>query len=678
MGSSWEKGSWPPPFVLYGGDYNPEQWPPEVWREDVKLMSEAGVNLATVGVFSWAWLEPSPGEFEFSWLREVLDLLHSGGIAVALATPTAAPPPWLPARHPETLPVNASGVRYAPGSRQHFCVHSPAYRGHALRVTGELARELGGHPAVRLWHIHNEYACHVPQCYCDISAVAFREWLTERYRTPEALNDAWGTAFWSQRYREFGEVMPPRVTPTIPNPAHELDYLRFSSDSYLEEFTAERDLVRSVTPGLPVTTNFMGLFKPLDYFTWARAEDLCSTDNYPDPADPDSPVLTAMHYDLIRSLKKDRPWMLMEQTTARVNWRPVNSAKPPGAMRAWSYQALARGSVGVLFFQWRASRAGAEKFHSAMVGHAGTVTPAWREVTGLGAELASLAELNPAGVAADCAIAFSWPNWWALELSSKPSAEIRMLDQVRWMYRVLFGTQATADFVHPSEDLTGYPLVLVPSLYLLTEAEAVNIRGYVESGGTAFISFWTGIVDATEHVYPGPYGGPLRDLFGGRVVDVAPLQPGEAAEVAWHDGRRGTGTHWADIIEAGDGAVLASYASGPWAGRPAVLERRHGAGRVVYAGTRLDEGSMRGLLGGLLPSPRAGGGAAPVPGIERVIRETGQASYEFLINHGATTARVPTDPGGRDLLGGTVAGGTVAGSTVELPPQGVAIIRRDR
>lgn len=670
MNSPWQKGAWPPPRILYGGDYNPEQWPPEVWHEDAALMREAGVNLATVGVFSWARLEPAPGEFDFSWMRVVLDILHGAGVDVCLATPTAAPPPWLPTLYPESLPVDVNGMRYSPGSRQHFCVHSPAYRRHAAGIVRQLAAELGEHPAVRMWHVHNEYACHVPRCYCEQSAAAFRDWLRRRYGTAAALNEAWGTDFWSQRYRSFGEVLPPRATPTHGNPSQELDYRRFWSDSYLEEFTQERDLLRAATPDLPVTTNFMGFFKPLDYFTWAGAEDLCSTDNYPDPSEPDSPLLSAMHYDLIRSLRKETPWLLMEQTTFRVNWRPVNSAKAPGEMRCGSYQALARGAAGVMFFQWRASRAGAEKFHSAMLPHAGTASPVWRAVADLGRELPGLAELNGARVAADCAIVFSWPNWWALELPCRPSAQITMLDQVRWMYRAVFEAGATADFVLPDADLSGYPLVLVPSLYLLTEAEGRNLADFVERGGTAVISFWSGIADESDRVYLGPYGGPLRELFGGEVLDVVPLQPGEAAELTWKDGRTSAGTHWLDIIAEGAGDVLATCASAPWAGGPVVLETRRGAGSAVYLGTRLDDAALRDLL--TVRLSRRGDAPVPLPaGVERVIRRGAQASYEFLLNHGSGTAQIRLAAGGTELL----SGGAVA-QPLELPPRGVAIVRR--
>ena len=438
------------------------------------------------------------------------------------------------------------------------------------------------------------------------------------------------------------------------------------NDSYLEEFTEERDLVRAITPGLPVTTNFMGFFKPLDYFEWAAAEDVCSTDNYPDPADPDSPMLTAMHYDLIRSVKKDTPWMVMEQTTLRVNWRPVNAAKPPGEMRKGCYQALARDAAGLLFFQWRASRAGAEKFHSAMLPHAGTASPVWSEVTRLGAELQPLSELNASRVASAVAIAFSWPNWWALELGSKPSAEIQMLSQLRWMYRPVWEAAATADFVRPDADLSGYRLLLVPSLYLLTEAEASYIGSFVRSGGTAVISFWSGIVNESEQVYLGSYGGPLGELFGGAVLDVAPLQPAETVELAWADGRRGTATHWQDIIEPAGADVLARYASGPWAGRPAVLDHRYGQGRVIYLGTRLDHADMRELI-----SPLLGEQSAVPAGVERVVRTAGPVSYEFLLNHSGSPVSVPAASGGTDLLTGTSVD-----AQLDLPPAGVAIIRR--
>ncbi|HEY3904303.1 MAG TPA: beta-galactosidase [Streptosporangiaceae bacterium] len=674
--------------VYYGGDYNPEQWPAEVWAEDVRLMGEAGVNLVTVGIFSWAHLEPTEGNFEFGWLRQVLDLMGAAGIQVDLATPTAAPPPWLTTRYPDVLPVDARGARYSHGSRQHFCICNPTYQRLALRIVGQVADRLGGHEAVRMWHAHNEYACHVPYCYCEHHAAAFRTWLERRYGTVAALNDAWGAAFWSQRYSDFAEVTPPRMTPTFANPGQELDYKRFSSEAFLTELLEEKQVLKAARPDIPLTTNFMGFLKALDYFAWGKELDLISTDNYPDPADPNATVTSAMHYDLIRSLNKAAPWVVMEQTPYRVNWRERNVPKSPGQMRGLSYQALARGASGVLFFQWRASRSGAEKFHSAMLSHSGQASPVWADVTALGAELAAADGWPGAPVRTRAAVVFSWPNWWAVENPASPAHDFKMLDQVAWMYRPLYERSVTVEFAAPSEPLDRYEALVVPSLYLVTEDEARNLMSWVAGGGTAVLSFWTGIVDERDQVYLGPYGGPLRPLIGCDVVDVAPLPPGETVEVEWEDGSRTTGSFWVDIAlgdsagvaggrppagnaEHGDGArVLARVASGPWAGSPVVVQTSYGDGTAYYIGTRLDPDGLQRIYD-RVPALREGL-ADFSDGVERVVRATPETEYEFLINHTDGDRKVMLAGPGYDVLGRREADGTLA-----LGRRGVAIVRRD-
>ncbi len=382
--------------IRYGGDYNPEQWPESTWAQDVRLMGEAGVNLVTVGVFSWSRLQPAPGELNAGWLDRVLGLLLAAGIGVDLATGTASPPPWLVAAHPEILPVTVDGQRLAPGARQHYCPSAPAFRAAAVDLAGRMARRYAGHPAVELWHVSNEYGCHVPACYCELSAAAFRDWLRARYGELGALNEAWGGAVWSQDYTSWDQVQPPRTAPTHGNPAQQLDFARFSSAELLACYRAERDAIAAQAQHAPVTTNFMGFFRPLDQFSWAADLDVVSVDSYPDPADPESYLLSAMTCDLTRSVARlagspGRPWVLMEQAPSAVNWRPVNVPKAPGQYRALSLQAVARGSDAVLSFQWRAAAAGAEKFHSGMLPHAGTDSRTWREVAGLGADLGRLA-----------------------------------------------------------------------------------------------------------------------------------------------------------------------------------------------------------------------------------------------------------------------------------------------
>ncbi len=657
--------------IRYGGDYNPEQWPRAIWQEDIRLMKEAGVDLVTLGVFSWAELEPREGTYEFAWLHEVLDLLAEAGIGVDLATPTTAPPPWLTTSYPDVLPVDKRGTRYSHGSRQQFCVCNPTYRLFAKQIVARLVSEVGGHPAVEMWHINNEYACHVPYCYCDHHAAAFRAWLASRYGSLEEVNEAWGTVFWSQRYSEFAEILPPRLTPSFSNPSQELDYCQFSNDAFLEELLEERQILTASRPDIPVTTNFMGFYKPLDYFAWSRALDVVSTDNYADPADPEWAMQNAMHYDLVRSLNKTLPWVVMEQTTSRVYWREHNVPKSPGQMRAMSYQAVARGASGVLFFQWRASRVGAERFHSAMLSHSGEASPVWGEIVDLGRELAQLQTLGQAQVAVRVAVAFSWQNWWAVEAPGKPANDLVLTEQLAWLYRPLFRSGTTVDFCRPDEPLGGYEVVLVPSLYLVTPKEGANLVSFVQQGGNAVISFWSGIVDEHETVYLGPYGGPLRPLIGCDVLEVAPLPTGEAVEVEWEDGTKTTAAFWTDIVAETSGHVLARIASGPWAGRPAVIENRVGSGRTYYLATRLDPVGLARVysripaLAGEPSLERVG------EGIERVVRTGPEHSYEFLINHSPEDREVDIAAGGFELLARAELG-----DRVKLPPMGVAIVRR--
>ncbi|MEV6103890.1 beta-galactosidase [Streptomyces sp. NPDC051940] len=650
--------------LLYGGDYNPDQWPEEVWAEDVKLMGEAGVNTVTVGVFSWARLQPGPEGWDFGWFDRLLDLLHAHGIAVDLATATASPPAWLVRAHPEILPVTADGVRLEFGSRQHYCPSSPVYRAAAVRLTRALAERYGDHPALALWHIHNEYGDHVTECFCPESAAAFRRWLTDRYGTVEALNHAWGTAFWSQRYGALAEIEPPRTAPGPVNPTQTLDWRRFCSDELLACHRAEKAVLDEVIPDIPVTTNFMSMFKALDYWTWAEHEDFVSDDAYPDPADPRAQVNAALNYDLMRSLKRGRPWLLLEQAPSAVSWREVNVPKRPGLHRLWSLQALARGADGIMYFQWRASRAGAEKFHSAMLPHRGTDSRGWRETVRFGAELRRLAEVAGSRLRARVGIVLDWESWWALELDDHPSARMRWPRLLRPWYEALHERGITVDFVRPGAPLDGYRLLLAPNLYLVTGATADWLRSYVEGGGVLAAGGFSGIADADDHVHPGGHPGPLRDLLGVVVDEHWPIPDGE------HTGTElGDATVWSEWLEATDAQVKASYTGGELAGQPAVTRRAHGAGSAWYVSCHLADAGP--ALDPLLAE--AGIAAAPgvPPGVERTLRSGADGtSYLFLLNHTAEETVVRRLPAGTDLL----TGAEVAGE-LRLGPLGAAVVR---
>ena len=654
------------PHLAYGGDYNPEQWPEEVWSEDVRLMQEAGVNLASVGIFAWSRLQPREDIFEFGWLDRLLDLLHKGGVRVDLATATASPPPWLSHRHPEMLPTLANGVRLWPGGRQHYCPSSPVYRAAARHLVTALAERYATHPALAMWHVGNEYGCHVPACWCDESARHFREWLRRRYPTLEELNRAWGTDFWSQRYSDWEEVLPPRQAPTLPNPSQRLDFYRFSSDALLECYELERAILVEHSPGVPVTTNFMGFFKPIDYWKWAEREDVVSHDSYPDPSDPAAPARGAMAADLMRSLGRGRPWVLMEQTPNRVNWREVNVAKAPGQMRLWSHQAVARGADGIMFFQWRQSRAGAEKFHSAMVPH-GPVesSPTWQEVVRLGSELRRLDPISGSRVRADVAILFDWESWWALELPSKPSGSLRLIDQLECYYLPLFEANVTADFARPSDDLSSYRLVLIPNLYLVSDEAARNLAGYVDAGGTLVMSFFSGIVDEAEQVRLGGYPAPFRELLGLQVEDFLPLGAGDALDVRFVEGAGDRAELWSELVRLRGAKALATFQGGTLDGQPAVTRHAFGEGSAYYLATRLSRPVMAQLLRRVWTEC----GVRPVADVPAGVEAVRRGSLLFLMNHGQQTVEVQTVTGSLDLLSEL--------NQVVLGPREVAIVQDD-
>ncbi|MFP3466487.1 beta-galactosidase [Leifsonia sp. SIMBA_070] len=677
MNSPFAQSPW------FGGDYNPEQWPEAVWEEDVDLMRRAGVNLVTVGVFAWSLLEPEEGRYEFGWLDDVLDLLHANGLKVDLATATASPPPWFSHAYPESLPLTIDGVRLSPGSRQEYCPSSPQYRRSAGRLVRALAERYGDHPAVVLWHINNEYGCHVSRCYCDESAAAFRRWLEAKYGSIAALNEAWGTAFWSQRFSSFAEILPPRTTPAYANPTQALDFDRFSSDELLACYLSEKAILREVTPGLPVTTNFMGVFRGVDYWSWAPHVDVVSDDLYPDPADPAGPRAAAMARDLMRSLGRGRPWILMEQAAGAVNTRPSNAPKAAGQMRALSYQALARGADGILFFQWRQSAAGAEKFHSAMLPHAGTETRVWREVERLGSELGGLGAVMGTATRAQAALVFDWDSWWAIEQRGLPAATSYLALVSRW-HAALTEAGLTVDLVQADAGLTAYPIVVVPSLFVMTDAQAEAIDAAARAGSSVLVTDQTGIVDENLRARLGGYLGELQSTLGVWIEEFWPLagawaRPGaipvaEEATIAptvgvagavFVDGRA-TAAEWTEAVHVREAEVQAVFVGGALDGWPALTRNTRGAGAAWYLATRPDADGRAALVRRLITESGVR--------VERPVLEPGCGFVEsvrrgdllFVINHGAAPVSLAVE--GTDLLSGDASLGML------LPQHGVAVI----
>ncbi|MFS0892714.1 beta-galactosidase [Microbacterium sp. 179-I 3D3 NHS] len=638
----------------YGADYNPDQWPEDIWPDDIARMREAGVTLVNLGIFSWARLQPEEDRFDFAWLDRILDLLHEGGIAVDLATPTASPPPWVSAKYPEILPQDERGATYWPGARQHYAPSSPVYRRLAATVAAALADRYADHPAVVMWHVNNEYGCHVHADYSDAARDAFRRWLTDRYGSIESLNAAWGTDVWSQRYGSFDEIVPPRLAPCSRNPHQLLDFRRFTSDMLLECFLLERDVLRAHGATQPITTNFMGAFKPADYNRWAEHLDVLSDDCYPDPNDPESFRDAAFQRDLMRSLKPGAAWYLMEQSTGAVNWRQANAPKAPGQMAALSAQAVGRGADGILFFQWRQSVSGPERLHSAMLPHAGTDTRSWREVVALGADLAALPPLPPPDERdGHVALVFDWENWWGVEGLDHPHNGIDYYAEMHRWYRALHRRHAQVDIVPPERVDDRYALAVAPLLYLLRPAGAAALERFVAGGGHLLTGPFSDVVDEHDRLCPGGYLTRLGPVVGIRLEDFGALVPVDAVgpgerealvKAPWGGFR---GTVHAEEIEALGASVEARFTTGRRRGHAAVTRNTHGRGVARYLATLPDEAGVQTVVDAALADAAV---EPTLPGLPEHVEVARRGSMLTLVNHGGPVAEIALS--GRDVLTG--------------------------
>lgn len=658
---------WPTPATIaYGGDYNPEQWPREVWDEDVVLMREAGVTMVSVGIFSWALLEPEEGVFDFAWLDELLDLLHANGIAVDLGTPTASPPAWFFATYPHALAVDKHGVVQGFGSRGMASHSAPEYRQAATRIAGELARRYGNHPAVVMWHVHNEYGVPVGEDFSPNAVAAWRGWLQERYGSLDALNAAWGTAFWGQRYGRWEHVVAPAATPSTANPAMKLDWARFTDDQLRACFRAERDAIRAHA-AQPVTTNLMAHQSwNTDLWKWAQEMDIVSDDHYLWSPDPDAHVSLAMSADLTRSVARGRPWILMEHSTSAVNWQGRNIAKRPGEMHRNALTHVGRGADAIMFFQWRASRSGAEKFHSAMVPHAGPTSRIFREVASLGARLGAIGELQDTRVRAQVAVLYDWESLWAQDLEWRPSDALQFRERMRAYYERLWRDGVQVDFAHPGDDLSGYRLVVAPASYLLTAAQGENLTRYVAGGGTLLVSCFAAVVDEHDAVHPGGFGAPLRDALGLTVEEFLPMREGESCAVEL-DGQTLTADVWAEDLAVDGAQVRGTYRGGPADGAPAVTRHEHGDGVGWYVSTRLDVAALAPVLAAVYDDAGIAPSSAP-EGVELMTRHGETADYVVAVNHREDAVTVPVE--GTELLSGAAVTGELT-----IPAGEVAVVR---
>ncbi|MEU6143858.1 beta-galactosidase [Streptomyces sp. NPDC047081] len=664
------------PKIPYGGDYNPEQWPEEVWDEDHRLFTRAGIDTLTVGVFAWSLTQPAEDTYDFTVLDRILDRAAAEDRRVCLATGTAALPPWLAKTYPEVNRTDFEGRRHRYGQRHNFCPSSPAYRRLSTAMAERVAERYAEHPALLAWHINNEYG---GACYCELCAEAFRDWLRQKYVTLDALNDAWWTTFWSHRYTDWDQIEPPNVlTEHWRGPDHTafqgltLDYFRFTTDALLGCFLAEKEAIRRYDADTPVTTNFMGMFRPLDYHRWAPHLDFASWDSYP-PLDA-PPTWAALAHDLMRGLKDGAPFWLMEQTPSTTACRDVNPLRRPGELRLATFQAIAHGADAALYFQMRASRGACEKYHGAVIGHAGRDdTRVFREVADLGGELAALGDATlGARTPARTALLFDWDSWWALEISDGPSRLVKYQDVVHAYYRAAREAGADVDVIPQTADLTPYDVVLAPVLHMVKGDLATRLEAVAARGGTVLTTFLSGRVDEHDRAFLTDVPGPLAPLMGVRVdewdarapefTQTVPELPAEAHLVF-------------EILLPRGAEPVATYGKDFYAGTPAVT--RHGfgenGGEAWYVATALGQPGIDEITRRILARHGLLGPYADHPTVETATRVAPDGTrLLFLLNHAQEPAHLTAHTTATDLLTGK---GTEPGAPFTLDPLGVAVLR---
>lgn len=630
------------PHLLHGGDYNPEQWidvKDEIWNDDMRLMREANCNEMTVGIFSWAMLEPREGEYDFSFLDEIIEKIYKNGGRVILATPSGAKPRWLANKYPETLRVRGDGRREHFDDRHNHCFTSPIYREKVTAIDKKLSERYGKHPAVVAWHLSNEYG---GTCFCPLCQEAFRKFLRKKYDNDiEKLNKAYWATFWSHRFSSFDEIEAPADLTDTRLHGLNIDWRRFTTAQTIDFMKTEIAAVRT-NSSLPVTTNFVAWQYDLNHYEIAKELDFVSWDSYPDwHVYEQSRVAseTAFLHDLYRATKQ-RSYLLMESAPGCANWKSVNMLKRPGMDTLQALQTIAHGSDSVQYFQWRKSRGSLEKFHGAVVDHVGTnETRIFKTVSETGRRLKNIDEVAGTFAEAKVAVIYDWENMWALNESMGFKFKKKNYNATCLSYHKAFWKRAVAtDVVSAHSDLSKYDLVVAPMLYMADEDTIERLTEYVKNGGTLYATYMLGMVDGTDlcHLKGFP-GGKLKEVFGIWNEEIDSI-PDEYRGGVTYDGKEYEAEDFCESIHARGAQILAVYSKDFYKGTPAFTRNVYGKGKAYYQAFR-DTGAFKEeaierilkeeKIAGVIPAPAYG-----LPcGVSAHMRTDGETEYLFVENY---------------------------------------------
>ena len=626
--------------ILHGSDYNPDQWldRPDILEKDIELMKKAKMTSMSLGIFSWSAYEPTEGEFHMDWLKDIMDKLYENGIYTILATPSGARPAWLDEKYPECMRVGADDHRAHHGVRHNHCMSSPKFREKTSIIINKIIDTVGKHPGLAMWHLSNEFG---GECFCPLCKKKFQDYLANKFDNDiNKLNKAWWTGFWSHTYNDFSQIEPPYLNGEFSVMGLNLEWKRFTTWNTTDYMKSEIDIIRKRTPNIPITTNFMQLFPGLDYRVMAKELDVISWDSYPVfhnnyETMADTMAHNSFDHAVMRSLKKNQPFMLMECAPGLVNWHEYNKLKRPGVHKLFSTQAVACGSDTVQYFQWRKSRGSFEQYHGAVVDHIGTDdTRVFKEVAEVGAMLDSLSNVKGTIVKPKAALIFDWDNMWAIDnmrgLSDKTKNYAKTCIQI---YHEFLKLGIDMNVVASDDNLDDYNVVIAPMLYMLRPGASDNLKAFVKRGGQLMATYLTGYVDDNTLCYLGGFPGDgLSELFGVISEEIDTYYDSDENSATFTDGHKAIIHDYAEILRVSDTDILAKYDKDFYAGTPAITCKNFGKGKAYYVGARIDMDSMSGLFKTMLKETNTTYLTLPA-GIEYHKREdeSGKA-IEFYLN----------------------------------------------
>ena len=667
--------------ILYGGDYNPEQWTEDIWEKDMEMFQKAGIDIVTLNVFNWAMLQPDEETYDFTKLDKTVDRVTKNDLYICMATSTGAHPAWMARKYPDILRTEFNGMKRKFGARHNSCPNSPTFRKYSVRLAEKLAEHYKDNANIVAWHVSNEYG---GACYCENCEKAFRVWLKRKYKTLDRLNHEWNTNFWGHTFYSWDDIVAPNLLSEHFEENRSmfqgitLDYRRFNSDSMLENFRDEYRAIKTFIPDARITTNFMGTYKSLDYKKWADSMDMISWDNYPEKnAEPAS---IALNHELMRGIKGGQPFMLMEQTPSVSNWLADNGLKRPGVMRLQSYQAVAHGADTIMFFQMRRSPAACEKFHGAIIDHSGrSDTRVFKECAHLGEELRELGDETLGTVTnAKAALIFDWDTWCAVEGSAGPTTRLRYVDEILNYYRAFFELNIPIDIIGSGDDLKKYEVVVAPLFYMVKPGVDQKLTEFAKEGGTLLFTYFSGYVNENDYITVGGYPGKLRELTGIWVEEIDALSKEERNSFLYK-GEKYPAELLCDIIHTEGAETLSEYQEDFYKNTPVVTKNPYGRGKVYYIGTRSNKAFYSRIIEDICLEKGIPAALNGVPqekylklDVEITERESNEFRYVFVLNHSKAEKIITMPQEGLELLAKRKY---LPGQKMGIEPYGVKILK---